>query len=48
MNDPRDPINRAPLTLEQLIYRPDIKDKIEAYKESKKLAAKLKKDMILE
>ena len=35
LNDPHDPFNRAPLTLEQVIPRPDIKEAIEAYKLSK-------------
>jgi hypothetical protein len=36
MNDPHDPFNRSPLTLEQLIPRPDIKTRIEEYKEKKR------------
>eukprot|EP00347_Sterkiella_histriomuscorum_P007831 403347399 len=36
MNDPNDPFNRSPLTLEQLIPRPDIKKRIEEYKLQKK------------
>jgi len=43
MNDPHDPFNRSPLTLEQLIPRPDIKQKIEDYKQSKR-QAKLEND----
>ena len=38
MNEPNDPFNRAPLTLDQLIPRHDLKQKIEEYKESKRLA----------
>ena len=40
MNEPKDPFNRDPLTLEQLIPRPDLKARIEEYKEEKR---KLKK-----
>ena len=36
LNDKRDPMSRAPLTLDQLIPRPDIKEKIEEYKMEKK------------
>jgi ubiquitin conjugation factor E4 B len=36
MNEPNDPFNRSPLTLDQLIPRKDIKEKIEAYKASKR------------
>jgi hypothetical protein len=32
LNDPHDPFNRSPLTLEQVIPRPDILKKIEEYK----------------
>ena len=35
LNDKRDPMSRAPLTLDQLIPRPDIKEKIEEYKQEK-------------
>ena len=35
MNDPHDPFNRAPLTFDQVIPRPDLKQKIEDYKEEK-------------
>lgn len=35
MNDPNDPFNRAPLKLEELIPRPDIKTKIDEFKEEK-------------
>lgn len=35
MNDPNDPFNRAPLKLEELIPRPDIKAKIDEFKEEK-------------
>jgi ubiquitin conjugation factor E4 B len=40
MNDPHDPFNRSPLTLEELIPRPDIKQKIEEFKEQKREAKK--------
>ena len=36
MNEQKDPFNRSPLTLDQLIPRKDIKEKIEAYKASKR------------
>lgn len=35
MNDPLDPFNRAPLKVEELIPRPDIKEKIEKFKTEK-------------
>ena len=37
MNDPHDPFNRAPLKIEELIPRPDIKQQIEDYKEKKRI-----------
>lgn len=40
MNDKRDPMSRAPLTVDQLIPRPDVKEKIEEYKQEK-IALKL-------
>ena len=40
MNEPKDPFNRDPLTLEQLIPRPDLKKRIEEYKEAKRAAKK--------
>ncbi len=40
MNEPKDPFNRDPLTLEQLIPRHDLKKRIEEYKESKRMQAK--------
>ena len=36
MNVPEDPFNRSPLTIDQVIRRNDIKEKIEEYKKSKK------------
>ncbi len=36
MNEPKDPFNRDPLTLEQLIPRPDLKARIEEYKDQKR------------
>ena len=36
LNDKRDPMSRAPLTVDQLIPRPDIKEKIDDYKAMKK------------
>jgi len=36
LNDPHDPFNRAPLTLDQVIPRPDIKKQIDDYRTSKK------------
>lgn len=36
LNDKRDPMSRAPLTVDQLIPRPDIKERIEEYKMEKK------------
>ena len=36
LNDKRDPMSRAPLTVEQLIPRPDVKERIEEYKMEKK------------
>jgi ubiquitin conjugation factor E4 B len=44
MNDPHDPFNRAPLTFDQVIPRPDLKYKIEDYKEEK-LAIKMSMKM---
>ena len=38
MNEPNDPFNRSPLTLDQLIPRKDLKERIEAYKEAKRRA----------
>jgi ubiquitin conjugation factor E4 B len=38
MNEPNDPFNRSPLTLDQLIPLPDLKRRIEEYKLSKKNA----------
>ena len=35
MNDPHDPFNRAPLKYEELIPRPDIKEKIDRFKAEK-------------
>lgn len=35
MNDPHDPFNRAPLTMEELIERADLKEQIEEYKNEK-------------
>ena len=35
LNDPHDPFNRAPLALEQVITRDDIKQQIEDYKQEK-------------
>ena len=32
LNDPHDPFNRSPLTLEEVVERPDIKDQIEEWK----------------
>ncbi len=32
MNDPTDPFNRAPLTIEEIIPRDDLKKRIEEYK----------------
>lgn len=40
LNDKRDPMSRAPLTLDQLIPRPDIKERIEEYK-NEKMAMKM-------
>jgi hypothetical protein len=36
MNEPKDPFNRDPLTLDQLIPRPDLKKRIEEYKQAKR------------
>lgn len=44
MNDPHDPFNRAPLTFDQVIPRPDLKQKIEDYKDEK-LAIKMSMKM---
>jgi hypothetical protein len=38
MNEPKDPFNRDPLTLEQLIPLPDLKKRIEEYKQAKRTA----------
>jgi len=35
LNDKRDPMSRADLTIDQLIPRPDIKEKIQAYRDEK-------------
>ena len=40
MNDPCDPFNRAPLSIDQVIDRPDILEQIEEYK-NEKLALKM-------
>ena len=32
MNDAHDPFNRSPLTIEQVIERPDLKDQIDEWK----------------
>ena len=39
MNEPNDPFNRSPLTIDQLIPRNDLKQRIEEYKESKRKAS---------
>ena len=44
MNEPNDPFNRSPLTLDQLIPRNDLKQRIEEYKEQKKLQKKQKEE----
>lgn len=36
LNDPHDPFNRAPLTIEQVISLPDIKKKIDEWIDKKK------------
>jgi len=36
LNDPHDPFNRAPLTLDQVIPRPDILKKVQDYIKSKR------------
>ena len=38
MNEPNDPFNRSPLTLDRLIPRDDLKQRIEEYKLSKRLS----------
>jgi hypothetical protein len=38
MNEPKDPFNRSPLTIEQVIPRNDIKERIEQYKAAKRAA----------
>ena len=40
MNDPCDPFNRAPLSIDQVIDRPDILEQIEEYK-NEKIALKM-------
>jgi hypothetical protein len=40
MNEPNDPFNRSPLTIDQLVPRNDLKQRIEEYKESKRKANK--------
>jgi ubiquitin conjugation factor E4 B len=35
MNDERDPFNRAPLSIEQVIPCPELKEKIENYRKEK-------------
>ena len=35
MNDKTDPFNRSPLTVDKLIPRPDIKERIQEYKQEK-------------
>lgn len=35
LNDPHDPFNRSPLTIEEVISRPDIKKQIDDYRNSK-------------
>jgi ubiquitin conjugation factor E4 B len=36
LNDPHDPFNRSPLTLEEVVPRPDILTKINTWKQSKR------------
>ena len=42
MNDPHDPFNRAPLTIEQVLPRNDVREKIEEYKKHKQEQARKK------